>query len=405
MSDETSIGPRLRALRKWRRMTLIEVADQAGMSKTHLSDIERGLKALDRRSYISGLASALRVSEIDIVGGPHLSADPVQAAPHAAVPAMRMALQTNTLAQPASEEARPLDELVEATRKLETVFTRCDYIELGKHLPGVIDELHTHVAMPRDEQAQRLALETLVEACMFATFRMKDLGYADLAYQAAARAEEAARLHGDPVVIGKAAYCRIQTMPREGTWDRIRQAAEKATNALTPTATDPVGRSVLGMLTLTASLASAVEHKLDTAQAWLDEAHQLATLLPDDPARNWSNFSVTNVGVWRVGIAVESGDVGGSVLQKAQVVDQGKLQSTRCRHASFLADVGRGLARNPKSSREALSWLLQAEKVAPQRIRNNNSVKETIGVLLTRAHATAVSRELRGMAARMGIPH
>jgi hypothetical protein len=60
-------------------------------------------------------------------------------------------------------------------RKLETVFTRCDYIELGRQLPGVIDELHTHVAMPRDEQAQRLALETLVEACMFATFRMKEV--------------------------------------------------------------------------------------------------------------------------------------------------------------------------------------------------------------------------------------
>ncbi|MEU6720471.1 hypothetical protein ABZ897_54230 [Nonomuraea sp. NPDC046802] len=118
-----------------------------------------------------------------------------------------------------------------------------------------------------------------------------------------------------------------------------------------------------------------------------------------------SSFSVTNVGVWRVGIAVESGEVGGSVLQKAQLVDQGKLQSTRCRRASFLADVGRGLARNPKSSHKALSWLLQAEKVAPQRIRNNNSVKDTIGVLLTHAHAAAVSRELRGMAARMGIPH
>ncbi|MBF8185656.1 helix-turn-helix domain-containing protein [Nonomuraea sp. K274] len=69
MNDETTIGARLRTLRHWRGMTLVELADQAGMSKFHLFNIERGLSTLDRRSYISGLASALRVSETDLVGG------------------------------------------------------------------------------------------------------------------------------------------------------------------------------------------------------------------------------------------------------------------------------------------------------------------------------------------------
>jgi hypothetical protein len=50
-------------------------------------------------------------------------------------------------------------------------------------------------------------------------------------------------------------------------------------------------------------------------------------------------------------------------------------------------------------------WLRQAEEAAPQRIRNSSAVSETVAFLLNRATAASVSRELRGMAARMGVPH
>ncbi|MGI5286660.1 helix-turn-helix domain-containing protein [Nonomuraea polychroma] len=405
MYDETTIGARLRTLRRWRGMTLAEVAGLAGVSVSFLSMAERGQRALDRRSYIAALASALRVSETDIVGGPHLSSDPVQAGPHTAIPAMRVALQTNTLAQPAQDEARPLDELVEAAHQLQEAFSRCDYVELGKQLPAVLDELHVHAAMPADEQAQKLALETLIEACYFATFRMKDLGYADLAYQAAARAEEAARLLDDPVAIGKAAYCRIQTMPREGSWSRTLTAAERAADALQPSAADPAGIQVLGMLTLTASLSAAVEHKFDTSRTWMDEARALAARIPDTPGSSWASFSATNVAIWGVAIAVESGEHGGAVLEQARAVNQTVLAPIRSRYASFLVDVGRGLARDPKTGPAALPWLLKAESVAPQRIRNSATVRETVAVMMEQARVAALGRELRGMASRMGMPH
>ena len=86
MHDETSIGARLQALRRWRGMSLDELAGLSGLSKSHLSRVERGLRALDRRSHIAAIANALRVSETDLVGGPHLTKDPVQSGPHAAIP-------------------------------------------------------------------------------------------------------------------------------------------------------------------------------------------------------------------------------------------------------------------------------------------------------------------------------
>src|SRR5437879_13265557 len=73
--------------------------------------VEHGNRMLDRRSHIAALASALRVSESDLVGGPHLNGDRLHSDPHMAIP-LRVALQTNTLTSPAVDQAHPLLDLL-----------------------------------------------------------------------------------------------------------------------------------------------------------------------------------------------------------------------------------------------------------------------------------------------------
>jgi hypothetical protein len=162
-----------------------------------------------------------------------------------------------------------------------------DYVQLGKRLPGVLDELHVHTAAPEDETAHELALETLVEACVCASGVARNLGYTDLAHLAARRATEAAAVLDSPVDMGKAAFMRVLTMPTVGSWDRALAAAEKAANALEPHVREAVGVQVLGMMSLTASLAAAAVNKGQTAGDWLDAAAELARRVPDDPRRNW----------------------------------------------------------------------------------------------------------------------
>ncbi|WP_052422811.1 helix-turn-helix domain-containing protein [Nonomuraea candida] len=401
MYDETAIGARLRILRRWRGMSLVELSGQAGMSKTHLSDIERGMKALDRRSYIANLATALRVSETDIVGGPHLTADPVQAEPHAAIPRIREALITNTLTAPAADGARALPDLVAQAVRLDR--STYKFREAGDVLPALIDELHVHVSAPADERAHRLALQTLIETFQTATFICKDLGYADLAHIAAMRAMEVAGVLDDPVSLGKAASLRIHTMPTT-SWRARLNVAEAAADALEPhveTSSVPV----LGMLTLAAALSATVAANTSRAGHWLDESEALASRVPDTPGENWGAFSATNVGVWRVALAVERGESGGAVLDLARGVDETRLAGRRGRHSAFLADVGRGLARDPRKREQAVQWLRRAETVAPHKIRNDPRVANTVAVMLEQSRAGAVGRELRGMAARLGIPH
>jgi transcriptional regulator with XRE-family HTH domain len=406
LMDEITIGARLRTLRRWRSLTQVELADRAGVSPSFVSMIEHGTRLLDRRSHISALAGALRVSETDLVGGPHLSSDRLQSDPHMAIPPLRVALQTNSLTRPAVDQARPLAELhAEVFGTIEPLRRVCDYVGVGQLLPSVIDELYRHIADPADEAAYRMALGALVEACVIASAVSKELNYLDLAYLAAERAEEAASLLDDPVQKGKADFMWLLTLPRVGSWDRNLIAAEQAANRLEPYARDPLGLQVLGMLTLTASLSAAALQRGDRASYWLDEAARIGTKVSDEPMRNWQCFSPTNVNIWQISVGVERGEAGGTVLELAKGVNLDLLEPKASRRAGFLVDVGRGLAREPRTRVEAVRWLRRAEDAAPQRIRNSIAVRETVAYLLGRATATAGGRELRGMAARMGLPH
>jgi transcriptional regulator with XRE-family HTH domain len=404
--DEITIGARLRTLRRWRGMTQVQLADMAGLSSSFVSMVEHGTRMLDRRSHISALAAALRVSETDLVGGPHLSSDRLQSDPHMAIPPLRVALQTNSLTRPAVDQARPLIQLHEAVfGTIEPLRRVCDYVAVGQLLPDCIDELYWHAAEPADEAAHELALETLVEACVIASAVSKELNYLDLAYLAAQRAEEAAAMLADPVQKGKADFMWLLTLPRAGSWDRNLVAAEQAANDLEPHARDPLGREVLGMLTLTASLSAASIQRGDRAAYWLSEAGKIGARVPDEPMRTWMCFSTTNVHIWRVTVGVERGESGGTVSELAKHVDVNLLKQQTSRQSGFFADVGRGLAREPRTRAEAVHWLRRAEDTAPQRVRNSAAVRETVAYLLNRATAAAGGRELRGMAARMGLPH
>jgi transcriptional regulator with XRE-family HTH domain len=403
--DEATIGARLRILRRWRGMTQAEVAGLASLSPSFVSMIENGQRPLDRRSHIAAIASALRVSETDLVGGPHLSSDRLQSDPHMAIPALREALQTNKLASPAVDRARPLAELArEVTGRITPMRANADYVAAGALLPGVLDELHWHTAQDGDGASRRLALETLIEACVTAGLTATDLGYADLAHVAVLRAEEAAALLNDPVQQGKVECLRIWAFPRERSWDRRLRAAESAAEELEPHARTPLGTQVLGMLTLHAALGAAVVQRPHVIDHWLAEASQLAGRVPDDITGNWQSFSATNVQLWSVAIGVERGESGGTVEDMARMADQSKI-TYRNRQAMFLADVGRGLAREPRMRGEAVRWLRRAEEAGPQLIRNHPPTCEAVGYLLNRARADAGGRELRGMAARMGLPH
>jgi transcriptional regulator with XRE-family HTH domain len=403
--DPDSVGARLRVLRRYRGLTQAQLAGLAGQSQSVISFIENGKRSLDRRSHIAAIATALRVSETDLVGGPHLSADRQQSDPHAGIPRLRAALLNSTLTDPVTDRSRPAAVLAAAVRAAGELFRSCDYVTICEQLPAVIDELHARVAAPDDEADRKAALAALIDACVAASRTASALAYADLAHIAAIRAGEAADALGDPAGLGKAAFLRFHTAPRDlGSWDRARQVAETAASRLQPAASTSEAVCVLGMLTLSAALASAVLQQPAGADHWLSEAGDLAARVPDSMTGNWMSFGTTNVALWRTALAVERGESGGRMMELAAAVDDTKI-TARSRLADYRADIGRGLAREPGTRAQAVRWLRRAEDAAPQRIRNYAPARETVTYLLNQARMTAGGTELRGMAARMGVPH
>ncbi len=130
------------------------------------------------------------------------------------------------------------------------------------------------------------------------------------------------------------------TLPRAGSWDRTLVAGEWNASALEPQLRDPLGLQVLGMVTLTTSLAVASLQRSDRAAHWLSQAAGIARHVPDSPAQNWQSSSATNVNIWRITVAVERGEAGSGILELARHVSLDRLDPRATRRASFMADVG-----------------------------------------------------------------
>jgi hypothetical protein len=166
---------------------------------------------------------------------------------------------------------------------------------------------------------------------------------------------------------------------------------------------DPRAGQVYGMLHLNAALASAAMRRGDDAADHLTEAAAMAERV-NGTGRGFGNlyFGPDNVRIWRVSIAVELGEAG-RAREIARLVDPSHVPSA-ARQGMFWADLGRGMAQERSTREQAVGALLRAEQIAPQRIRTNPFVRETVADLLRRGQRdTATARELRGMAYRMGI--
>jgi transcriptional regulator with XRE-family HTH domain len=62
------VGERIGAYRKRRGMSQAALAGLIGMSRSWLSQVERGLRGVDRLSTLNDLATVLRIDVADLIG-------------------------------------------------------------------------------------------------------------------------------------------------------------------------------------------------------------------------------------------------------------------------------------------------------------------------------------------------
>lgn len=398
--EARAIGRRLREIRYWRRMSLRAVAELAGLSESHLSRIERGQRAVDKRSTLEGLAHVLRVAPIELTGQPFRPADPLTAEAHAAIAELQVVLAEPALGDAWAPRGRPWPQLAAELHALNTVLRpAADYASQGRVLPGLLSDLHAAMAHEPDHRAE--VLHALMDSYHAAEELTKSLGVPGLPQLAAVHAQTVAEELDTPAWLGLAAWLRGMTV---GTSSRetMLTVSQRAAADLQPAVGAPDAAQMYGAAHLNAALASAALNRPDDAYAHLAEADEIARAVPaDSPGFGQVYFDPDNVGIWRVSLAVELGE-SGRLAEIARDVDPFAVPS-KARQAMFFGDLGRGLGRERSTRDQAVVALRRAEEIAPQLVRSNFYIRETVTDLLRRARSDAGGRELRGMAYRMGI--
>jgi hypothetical protein len=183
-----------------------------------------------------------------------------------------------------------------------------------------------------------------------------------------------------------------------GSYQRGQTLAERAMDDLGRHLGRAGGPEMLGSLHLVAALASRFRQRLDDSRDWLTEAAVLARRTGETSTMGMF-FGPTNVDIWRMSIEVDDGDPA-RVVEIARRTNPAAIPAG-VRQVFYYADTARALTRIGGRDREAIRFLLTAERIAPQHVRTSAELNETIRVLLDRSRRQAGGSELRGLGERM----
>lgn len=372
------IGERVAYWRRRRGKSQRVLAGLAGFSQPYLSQIERGQRPVDRRGTLVALANALQVSVADLTGKPGDPTDPNKASAVAHVPDIRAALIRREI----GEIGTPRHDVGRAMRAGGAY----DFTSLAPVLPNLLGGLRG---------------PDLIQVAHVASYTLKDLGYPDLARDAARLAIAEAYDLGEPAWIGIAEFIRILAMPPEMPGAPAR-LAQRIADEIQPHIGDRDVRQAYGMLHLTAGLRAAVSRDVRTALDHLAEARQAADSLGEPEQLGLARFAFgpTNVGFWTVAMYLELGEPE-LALEAVSGLRPAELPLAN-RQGPFHSDVATALAAVGRDQ-EAIAAFLRAEAVGPQWFRLHPRARDTIGTIVRRTKRNAVSQPMRRAALAMNL--
>ena len=219
---------------------------------------------------------------------------------------------------------------------------------------------------------------------------VRALGHGGLAVAIARRGYAAAELLGDPGLTAFAAMQRAGALIRIGARHRAATVLGDALVAVEPTA-DPTAADTrpaqaAGMLHLASAQLASREGRAGDADTHLEQAAELAQRTGECNDLNF-HFGSANVTAWSVSIAVELQR--GPVAAERTALDTPRLAGvlgSADRRAGLHLDLARGWAQAEGArDAEAIRHLDAADRIAPQRIRNDPIARDLVLVLDRRA--------------------
>lgn len=277
-------GERIAVYRRRRGLSQVALAGLIGRSESWLSQVERGIRSVDRLSVLLDIARILRVDVESLIGRPW------QLAPNGGVVAQgldvirQVMTSYDHLLGVDAPSMPPLPELRVQVAALHQDYQSARYETVIRQLPDlitVIDGIPRMVAA--DER--HAALCTYVSAYVCAAKLLIKLGVTGLAMLAADRAASIAVEADSLVVQGMATYQVVCALLRGGHTEQAELLAVRMAEKIHGSATTetPELASVAGALWLIAAVAAA--RRTDRSDAWERYSTKVRDLVREMVAR------------------------------------------------------------------------------------------------------------------------
>jgi Helix-turn-helix domain len=393
---QLALGRKIAGERRRRGLSQPELARMIDRSVAWVSQVERGVRKVDRMSVLETLAAALDVPLAELAAEAPVVAAVTEEPPGAG--GLRLVL-SGAHALRAMLDNRPsptIDTLRGEARKAWELAHAGRYTDLTDLLRGLVPDLETAVrALPEEQRAAVFELMSATyQACSAA---LAKLGEPEAAWIAADRSMAAAERAGNPMLVAAGAFRLVFVFISARHYDQAVETARTAAEALWPMADEGnlEAMSLWGGLTLQRAVIASRVNDPDTAYGQLELARQIAGRLGEGRNDYNTEFGPANVGLQEVAVAVELGDAG-RALRVAASVDTSSLSAER--RARMLIEVARAHAQR-RQTHEAVVSLIQAEQITPELVRSHELVRQLVSDLLTMQDPPAA--ELRDLAGRL----
>ena len=397
MALEGPIGERIRIYRKRRGLSQQELAGLVHRSESWLSQVERGIRSVDKLSVLIDVAKVLKVN-VETLSGQPFSLAPNGEPELDGIAAIQRALSSYPGLGVTSPTPGTLRDIERMTDEVHRRYQAADYGAATRILPALITSTDALVAESQGGERQH-ALELQGSVYVAAAKLVTKVGNAELAWLTADRAANAA-LHAESATLGAAAAYQVACAFLKN--DRLDDAETVALTTASNLRDDtPTGVSLRGALTLIAAVIAGRRSDRAEATERLQRAQLLADQLGEEANYGWTAFGPTNVAIHRVSTAAELGDAG-EAIAKAELLDVSALpEGLLSRRAQVHIDMAWAYTQR-RGDAEAVINLLEGERVAPQTVRYNVLVRELLREMLKRERRTATPG-LRALAQRAGV--
>jgi transcriptional regulator with XRE-family HTH domain len=394
-----ALGRKIAEQRRRRGLSQPELARIIDRSVAWVSQVERGVRKVDRMSVLETLAEALDMPLSELAAEAPIVAAVNEEPPGAAGLRLVLSGVWSLRAMLNGHSAPSPDALRAKVDRAWSLTHEGRYADLADVLRDLVPELESGArAVPETQRAE--LFELLAAAYQACSAALAELDQPDAAWIAADRGMAAAERAGNPLLVAAGAFRLVIVFLGARYYAQAEETARTAADALWHIADGgpPEALSMWGALTLQRAVIAAHLGDAVAAYGFLDRARPAAEQV--GPGRNDYNteFGPANLALYEIAVAVELGDAG-RALRVADTVDIAALSAER--RARMLIDLARAHAQRRQVG-EAVAVLRQAEELTPEQVHAHALVRQVVADLL--AMQNPPGPELAALSARVTAP-